>query len=110
VPTVGTTEPLPLRAEASPKADDTRQASDVSIPAITQLVVASQPEGARVTVDGIGWGVTPVTIRHLRPGSKRIRVTHDGYAAAERVIEVHQDRASSVSVQLQALSPAVEPR
>src|SRR5262245_56987627 len=37
----------------------------------TALVVSSQPAGARVTVNGIGWGATPVTIRYLSPGLKR---------------------------------------
>lgn len=70
----------------------------------TQLNITSRPEGARVTVDGIGWGVTPVTIRHLPEGSKRVRVTNDGYAAVERVVHVSADRASKVSFQLKTLS------
>jgi cytoskeletal protein RodZ len=72
----------------------------------TQLNITSRPEGARVTVDGIGWGVTPVTIRHLPEGSKRVRVTNDGYAAVERVVHVTADRASKVSFQLKTLSEA----
>jgi lipid-A-disaccharide synthase len=78
-------------------------------PTGTQLNITSQPEGARVTVDGIGWGVTPVTIRHLAEGAKRVRVTNDGYAAGERVVQVTADRASRVTFQLKALSEAVEP-
>jgi cytoskeletal protein RodZ len=77
-------------------------------PTGTQLNITSQPEGARVTVDGIGWGVTPVTIRHLAEGAKRVRVTNDGYAAGERVVQVTADRASRVTFQLKALS-VVEP-
>lgn len=53
-----------------------------------QLTVITEPAGARVTVDGIGWGNTPVTIRHLAPGTKRVRVTRDGYRAEERLIQV----------------------
>jgi len=75
----------------------------------TQLNITSQPEGARVTVDGIGWGVTPVTIRHLAEGAKRVRVTNDGYAAGERVVQVTADRANRVTFQLKPLSEAVEP-
>ena len=39
------------------------------------MMVMSTPTGARVTVDGIGWGETPVTIRHLPPGQKVVRLT-----------------------------------
>jgi cytoskeletal protein RodZ len=78
-------------------------------PVATQLVIATKPEGARVTVDGIGWGVTPVTIRHLTEGSKRIRVTADGYAAVERVIDVQPDRVNRVSIQLRSLPHPLQP-
>jgi hypothetical protein len=42
--------------------------------------------GRAVTVNGISWGVSPVTIRHSAPGAKRIRATKDGFAAAEQVL------------------------
>jgi len=72
----------------------------------TSLVIVTQPQGARVTVDGIGWGTTPVTISNLPEGLKRIRVTNDGYAAAERAIEIQPNRANQVAVQLKPLAPA----
>lgn len=52
------------------------------------LVVSTQPEGARVTVNGIGWGETPVTIRNLAPGPQRIRVVSDGYLSEERTVQL----------------------
>jgi cytoskeletal protein RodZ len=55
------------------------------------LIVESIPAGARVTVDGIGWGVTPITIRHLPPGVKRIRVTLEGYVGQERDVRIGDD-------------------
>ena len=51
------------------------------------LVVITQPEGARVTINGVGWGITPLTIGHLPPGAKRIRVTKPGYRSEERVVQ-----------------------
>ena len=100
VATAGTTEPV--AASIAPLA--------TVAPAATQLKITSQPEGARVTVDGIGWGVTPVTIRHLSEGAKRIRVTSDGYASVERVVHVSPERGSSVSFQLRTISDAVDSR
>ena len=72
-------------------------------PAATSLVITSTPDGARVTVDGIGWGTTPVTIPHLPQGHKRIRVTSDGYAAVERLFDVQSDRQNIVALQLEPL-------
>jgi transcriptional regulator with XRE-family HTH domain len=66
----------------------------------TQLVIRTQPEGARVTVNGIGWGESPVTIRHLEPGEKRIRVTMGGYVAAERSVTIDEGARETVRIRL----------
>jgi hypothetical protein len=59
-----------------------------------ELVVDTDPDGARVTVDGIGWGITPLAIRNLSFGDKRIRVTKDGYAPEERVVRMAEDHTT----------------
>jgi hypothetical protein len=56
-----------------------------------QLVIESRPAGARVTVNGIGWGTTPVRIRYLPFGPKQIRVIKDGYISAERTVRLDPD-------------------
>jgi transcriptional regulator with XRE-family HTH domain len=66
----------------------------------TELTVATEPAGAQVTVDGIGWGVTPVTIRYLPPGTKHIRVSKEGYAATERTVAVLEGRRLRTDIQL----------
>ena len=55
-----------------------------------ELLIVTEPPGARVTVDGVGRGVTPLTLRNLAPGAKRVRVTKDGYTGAERVVSLAQ--------------------
>ena len=64
-------------------------------PTAPQLVITSNPAGARVTVNGIGWGVTPVTIRNLPPGEKVIRVTKDGYVASQTSLQFGATGASA---------------
>jgi cytoskeletal protein RodZ len=59
-----------------------------------RLVVTSLPSGARVTVNGIGWGVTPITIRNLPPGEKVIRVTKDGYIGREQRVQIDEGEAA----------------
>jgi hypothetical protein len=82
----------------------TRPAADASpLSRVGELVITSNPSGARVTVNGVGWGWTPVTIRHLPPGEKRIRLSKDGYATAERAIQLTPDRpVQSVQIGLRA--------
>jgi hypothetical protein len=67
------------------------------------MTVRSTPAGARVTVNGIGWGETPVTIHNLPPGQKVVRVTKEGYESQQRIISVPEDRrAADVRVTLLA--------
>jgi len=98
--TVGTSGVLPPPVVTPPV---------VTPPVVTSLVITSTPVGANVTVDGIRWGTTPVTIRHLPEGHKRIRLTSDGYASVERVFDVQSDLVNRVALQLEPVEPDVEP-
>jgi hypothetical protein len=75
-------------------------ASTSDVDAANSLIVTSDPAGARVTVDGIGLGTTPATIRLLTPGQKTIRVIKDGYASEERSVRITEGRPTSVHVPL----------
>jgi cytoskeleton protein RodZ len=66
-------------------------AESVDVPKVFEypdLRVITEPPGARVTVDGVGWGPSPMTIRALPSGTRLVRVTLDGYAAEERHVAV----------------------
>jgi hypothetical protein len=69
-----------------------------------ELRVITNPPGARVTVDGVGWGQSPMTIRTLPPGSRLVRVTLDGYGAQERHVAVPGDTSrTTVRITLRRL-------
>ena len=53
-----------------------------------------------MTVDGIGWGSTPATIRFLPAGGKRIRVIKEGYGSEERVVNLVEGRRSTLNIPL----------
>jgi cytoskeletal protein RodZ len=98
------TEPAPAaipvaRPDAVAPATPTPPVPAIAVPGI---VVATEPPGARVTVNGIGWGTTPVTIRYLPAGEKRIRVSKEGYAAEERTVNVTEGRRITIDIRLQA--------
>jgi hypothetical protein len=65
-------------------------ADSIATTAVEQhvLTIITTPAGARITVDGIGWGQAPLTIRVLPPGVRRVRATLDGYEAQERMVDV----------------------
>lgn len=95
------------RAAALPS-DDVRDAAGAApAPSSTDsdtsgLVVTTEPPGARVTMNGIGWGFAPVTIRYVAPGDKRIRVTKDGYEAEERLVHLAEGHAKALTIRLRA--------
>ena len=66
------------------------------------LVIITEPPGARVTVDGIGWGIAPLSIRNLPAGMKQIRVTKDGYVAAVSVARLIEGRSLTISIPLRS--------
>ena len=105
VPTPATVTPEIAASSVAPHvaADPTQVAVPLPVPAksVTALVVTTQPEGARVTVNGIGWGSSPATIQYLAPGQKRIRVSKEGYVAVERVLQVDGGRRHTLDIRLE---------
>jgi cytoskeletal protein RodZ len=95
--TAGTRALVASDADVAVTKDDRARASADSV---TELVVTTQPSGTRVTVNGIGWGTAPVTIRHLPPGDKRIRVSKEGYATEERLVRLGEGDRRMLDVQL----------
>ena len=89
--------PLPS-APASPRELPTRTRALDAV-----LRITSDPTGARVTVNGVGWGSTPLAIRNLPPGSKTIRVTKDGYVTDERIVSLSGVSPSSVQLRLRRI-------
>lgn len=89
-PEVASRPPVPVAAPRAIVSAPTAPPSPVS-----PLVIATEPAGARVTINGVGWGTTPLTIRHLPPGAKRIRVTRSGYQSEERVVDLGAGRPST---------------
>jgi cytoskeleton protein RodZ len=99
-----TAEPESVRPSAAPESNlsMTTDQGEARVPpdSVTELVVTTEPAGARVTVNGIGWGIAPVTIRYLPPGEKRVRVTKVGYATEERMVRLADGQPKVVGFQL----------
>lgn len=105
------TKPSVAKAKASevaPAAVVTEAAPRPAAAANGRLVITTTPAGAHVTVDGVGWGATPLTIRYLPGGMKRVRITMDGYASQERTVRV--DGPTTMRVVLSRRSGAARAR
>ena len=71
-----------------------------------RLVIVSDPAGARVTVDGIGRGQTPIFIDALSHGTRHIRVTLAGYLAEDLTVPLRATGDTTVNI---VLDPAGQP-
>ncbi len=88
--------PIPRAPRQSPiqRAVPTAVDAPVVVPtntapvAAAALTITSDPPGARVMVDGIGRGATPLTVDNLTARSIRIRVIKDGYVSQERDVRI----------------------
>jgi hypothetical protein len=58
------------------------------------LLIHSTPAGAAVTVDGVPRGTTPVAVRGLALGTRRVEVSRPGYQRAERQVTLTAARPS----------------
>jgi cytoskeletal protein RodZ len=100
VPDVAHPAVVAAAAPAQTAVEPTQAPAPVAV--VTQLVISTEPEGARITVNGIGWGSSPATIPYLEPGQKRIRVSKEGYAAVERVLQVEQGQRHVLNIRLES--------
>jgi cytoskeletal protein RodZ len=92
-------EALPAAAAPAAQAVEPAQPQAIDL----ALTVTSSPDGARVLVDGISRGRTPVTIQHLDAGDHRVRVVLDGFVSSESMVRVGERPSTSVHVDLQSV-------
>jgi PEGA domain len=74
------------------------------------LTVTSDPSGATVTVDGTGYGKTPLTLRELTPGAHTVVLSLPGRQSATRNVELRAGGSHDVTAQLEAEAPAIATR
>ena len=97
-----TTAPAPAPAVASAVATPELASTETVAAPVDDLAltVTSSPSGARVLIDGIGYGQTPITIRHLQPGQRRVRLVLDGFVSAEQPLRLSPSRPATLDVTL----------
>lgn len=65
------------------------------------LLIASEPQGALVLIDGTVRGRTPVRVDSLRPGSRLVRLMLEGHLSEERDVVVLSWRSAPADFRLQ---------
>jgi hypothetical protein len=103
---------VPPRDDLPPEAPTARAMPDATRAAQTDagLLIHSTPAGARVTIDGVDRGTTPVAVRGLALGTRLVGISRVGYETAERLVTLTPSRPSrTLDVDLVAVT-RVAPR
>lgn len=95
----GATMPAASTEVAAVASDDAAIGSPPNASA-PELTVVTDPPGARVTVDGIGRGITPITISQIAPGDRRVRVTLSGFTAVEQTVRIQTTGSARITIPL----------
>jgi serine/threonine protein kinase len=69
--------------------------------AVGQLLVRTEPAGARVSVDGVGRGASPVTVSELTPGEHAVQLESD-FGVVKQVVTIEAGNTASLMVPLGA--------
>lgn len=75
---------------------------------LVDFAIASTPEGAIVTVDGMDVGDTPVSFQ-LKPGDYDLQIQKDGYTAWQRKVTAVADAPQKIEAALEKPAPAKPP-
>jgi len=70
------------------------------------LNLKTEPSGAAVLIDGQPRGEAPLRVESLEAGQHTLSLAKEGYAPASQAFTVSSGQATSLSVQLQPLTPA----
>ena len=81
-----------------------RRAAAPTRPRGDVLTITTVPAGARVTVNGIGWGTTPLSIKHLPAGTQRVRLVKEQFEPEERVVQASEEQPGRLAVTLKPRS------
>lgn len=67
------------------------------------VICASSPEGARVAVNGVDAGITPLTLERMPKGISTFEFTLNGYRSVKKTVEILPGDERRVSVELEPL-------
>jgi hypothetical protein len=77
--------PRVIPLTVTPGAEVSQYLEFAETPVSGQLAVQSEPAGAKVLVDGVERGVSPVTVRDLAPGDHQVELRSNGASARHTV-------------------------
>lgn len=70
------------------------------------LSISSNPRGARIQIDGVARGVTPLKLSRLQAGPHRVRVSYEGYRPVVRTVRLEPGKTVTLGLNLPVQTPS----
>jgi hypothetical protein len=83
----------------------TTEVNGTLIPLTGSLDITTSPSGARILLDTINLGVTPVSLTEMTVGNHTLTVVKEGYVTAEHRVTVVEDRTTQLTISLVPATP-----
>jgi hypothetical protein len=83
----------------------TTEVSGVLIPLTGSLDITTSPSGARILLDTVDLGETPVSLTNKTVGNHTLTVVKEGYVTAEYMVTVVENRTTQITISLVPPSP-----
>lgn len=91
---------IPYTEEITIEKGKTVRRDIVLLKSETYLSLDSNPEGARVSIDGLVVGTTPYETISITIGKHKIRIEQDGYLPYETEIEIRKGKPEKININL----------
>jgi hypothetical protein len=91
----------PVRVESG----KTTEVNGALIPLTGSLDITTSPAGARILLDAVNRGVTPVSLTNMTVGNHKLTLVKEGYVTAEQRVTVVEDRTTQITISLVPASP-----
>lgn len=71
------------------------------------IVVSTTPAGAKVAVNGVSRGVTPLTVTGIPKGRTTLEISHDGYKPEKRELTLKAGEVQDIDIALEGIPGSI---
>jgi hypothetical protein len=91
----------PVRVESG----KTTEVNGTLIPLTGSVDITTSPAGARILLDTVNLGATPLSLTNMTVGNHTLTVVKEGYVTAEHMVTVVEDLTTQITISLVPASP-----
>ena len=92
----------PVRVESG----KTTEVSGTLIPLTGSLEITTSPTGARILLDSVNQGISPLTLENLTMGNHTLTVIKEGHVTTEQMVRIISGRTTQITIPLVPVSPS----